>query len=937
MISRTARAPIAFLFPLLIPAASMPAAAPEAASGGKVPRAVESRMEETRTALLDRLKAVDEDVFRPGKSLARDELVLEDGSVVAGKVLDYGAYVCCIDGTGRRVIPRGRIRKLTLAWAEPAPAKPRVADLDVTYIERLPRYRGNHGNVGYDPKEKGIYLLRPNADPLWPPAGMAATFKGHVVNKGPVESAPFEYEWSIDGKREAGGTSRGLKAAEEIVLDFPWRWQDGAHTVTLRVAPGGGDFCAWNDRRSDRTDSLGFCIVAARSTRDGFDGVLNMVESFSYEDWVQRHMEVMNFLFAASIHPGSPEGCFERVRVDMMATYADDEYAKKFETTAVDEQGHMFYEGKWGFSPWDNYGERAASMDWGLIHELGHQLGLIDYYTLDFWRYSIFARDREGNLIDVGYSYPEMGMMRSHGPHPFEEASAIALNWERGKHRGYYGDYLFRLPAECGLRILDAAGHGLPAADVRVFRRTAGVHTDDAARVRIPEDPVFDGKTDADGVFMLPNEKPPFEFTTGNGFTRGPSPFGDALVICDTGLMLIEVWKGDRRDIRFTDVTRFQIAFGRGHERTHIEDIPTILPGEDDRVKPPRLHPVETDGWCDRLRIRWENVPGNTATRFRVYAYLDGLPLDAMYRTELATVRAEGPFALSVLHLNGWVTMTGIDDAGRESAPAVPEYAGWRFFGKLAADSRHNVYFATEASVQRIEPSGAVRPCPMRSRWEWRGAWPPAAVAVGPGDELFVLSREYCGVSVQGGDGLERRHFGEKGGGEGQLSAPADIDMDAAGNVYIADTGNDRIAVFASGGTFARNVAQGKIAKPAAVAVHGDGNLCVIERQKPGVVRIAWEGGAYRDPVRLAATKVEPSDIAGDGEGRIYIAQNAEPGLLVLDGDGTTIAALDRWGEESTREITGLARDRAGNLVCALGNRGKIIRIPAGEIVKRKA
>ena len=456
-----------------------------------------------------------------------------------------------------------------------------------------------------------------------------------------------------------------LKPGEETVLDFPWRWQDGPHEVTLKLIPDGPDFSAWNNSHTDRTDSLGFLFIAAQSTRDGFDNALNMVESYSYEDWVQHHFQVMNFLFAASIHPGSSRGCFERVRVDWMVTYPDNEYRGKVEKTGADAQGYMLHEGKWSLSPWDKYDWRSSTIDWGLIHELGHQLGIIDYYTLDFWRYAIFARDKNGDLIDVGHSYPEMGMMRSHGPHAFEEATAIAMNWERGKHRGYYGDYLFNLPRQCGIRILDFSGKAIPDAEVRVFRRAAGVHTEDAGQIKIPEKPTFEGRTDASGVYMLPNEKPPFEFTTGNGFTRGPSPFGDALVICDTGLMLIEIWKGDRRDAQFTDVTQFEIGRGRGHEAKFIKDIPTILPGENDSVKPPKILSIETDGWCDRLKVRWDNVPGNIATKFRMYTFRDGLPFTRMYMSEVATLNAQGPFALSVVHLNGWVTMSASTTATR--------------------------------------------------------------------------------------------------------------------------------------------------------------------------------------------------------------------------------------------------------------------------------
>lgn len=890
----------------------------------RVPPAVQVQMGETRVKLLGWIEQVDATVFRPGKFLAKDEVVLADGTTLRGKVLDYGPYVCLVDESKRTVLAREAIRKMTISWGEQAPSKPNIPDLDVTYIERLPRYRSNHANVAYDPEKRGVYLPKPNDDPVWPPKGTKATFKAHVVNKGPVASKAFAYEWLIDDRTKAKGTHDALEPGGETVIDLAWTWQDGPHTVTFRVIPDGDDFSAWNNRHSDRTDSLGLSFVVAQSTRDGFDGVLNMVESYSYEDWLEYHLQVMDFLFAASIHPGSPLGCFECVRVDQMATFPDEGYVEHYDRTGLDERGDAYHEGRWGFSPWDKYEWRGANMDWGLIHELGHQLGIIDYYTLDFWRYSIFARDKNGDLIDVGFSYPYTGMMRGHGPYAFIEVTAVAMNLEHGKHRGYFGDYLFNLPKECGIRILAFDGKPIAGAEVRIFRRLAGVHTEDTGMILIPVNPVFEGTTDADGVFMLPNEAPPFVFTTDNGFTRGPSPFGDALVISDTGLMLIEIWKDGRRDAQFTDVTEFVKGRGRGYVDKHVDDIETILPGADDTVKPPRILGAVNDGWCDRLKLSWVNVEGNTAVKFKVYQALDGLPFQRRYMTELATVNAEGPYAMSIVHLNGWVTMTGLDAAGNESAPAEPVYVGWRYFGRLDVNSRGDV-FAADSTVQRIDGAGVVHPVPLRSA---RGYWPATAVAVGPKDELLVLSRDSAGVCVFGLDGREQACFGTKGPGDGQLDQPSDLDLDAAGNVYVADTNNSRIVVFGPDGAFVANAGAGRIEKPVGVEVDGGGNLYVIQNEKPGLVKIPKAADGYGEPVAFVETQAQPWDVTSDASGRIYIAQDAEPGLLVVGADGGTLAAPSKWG------LSGLAFDRRGLLVCAMRNLGVVFRVPLDELVK---
>lgn len=901
----------------------------------RVPPEIQRRMEESREKILDWLTNVDNDVFQPGKFLARDELLLKDDSRLVGKLLDYGPDVCFIDDTERRVIPRSEIAKiLKMSWGDETPKKPDIPDLDVTYIERLPRYMSNHSGVYWDPEEKGIYLSRPNDDPVYPPEGTQATFKGHVMNKGPVKSKPFKYEWLIDGKRKARGAHKAIGPGEEVVIDFKWKWKSGPHTVTLKLIPDGDDFSAWNNSHTDHTDSLGYTICAAQSTYDGFDGVLNTMESFSYEDWVQWHFQIMNFLFMASIHPGSPEGCHERGRIDRMYTFPDDVYMEKYQTAGY-ENGESYHEGKWGFTPWSNYPVLAVDPGWGLIHELGHQWGIVDYYTLDHWRYHVLARDKNGDIIDIGYSYPTEGMMRGHGPHAYTEVTAIALNSERDQHKGYFGTYLFNLPKECGIRILDYHGNPIPDADLRIFRRAAGVCAGKPAEMRkIFEDPVFEGKTDADGVYMLPNEGPPmnFKFTTDNGYTRNPHPFGDALVLSDTGLLLIEIWKNGQRDIHFTDVTQFAIGRGRGFEDKYIDDIETILPGQDDKLKPPRIVALDTE-WAGALRLRWVPDPqSKRAAKFRIYTYTDGLPRTERWRSEIATLNAEGPYAFSCRFPgHALVTMTALDAEGNESAPAEPLFCGWRYFSRIDVNSKNDVFAALEGVV-KIDARDKVSLFPTRS---WKGFFPANALAIGSDDAFYLLCRGSSEVLVMGPDSAERLRFGGQGSGDGQLSSPNDIDLDTSGNVYIADTENNRIAILGPKGKFIANAGAGKLEKPIVVEADIHGNIYVIEKGKPGLLKITKSADRYDDPVRIVETKKQPSDVTSDSNGRIYLGQHGGP-LMVLGQDNKVIATISEWKGKSLMGLSGLVPDKRGHLVCGMGDRGGLIRIPVAELLKNQ-
>ncbi|HEY8109672.1 MAG TPA: 6-bladed beta-propeller, partial [Candidatus Nitrosotenuis sp.] len=45
-------------------------------------------------------------------------------------------------------------------------------------------------------------------------------------------------------------------------------------------------------------------------------------------------------------------------------------------------------------------------------------------------------------------------------------------------------------------------------------------------------------------------------------------------------------------------------------------------------------------------------------------------------------------------------------------------------------------------------------------------------------------------------------NFGISGSGNGQLNAPEDTAIDSAGNIYVADTANNRIQKFNSAGVY---------------------------------------------------------------------------------------------------------------------------------------
>ncbi len=131
-----------------------------------------------------------------------------------------------------------------------------------------------------------------------------------------------------------------------------------------------------------------------------------------------------------------------------------------------------------------------------------------------------------------------------------------------------------------------------------------------------------------------------------------------------------------------------------------------------------------------------------------------------------------------------------------------------------------------------------------------------------------------------------------------QLDQPRDVAVDAAGNLYIADTENNRIRRVDASGTI--------------TTIAGTG-----------------EQGFSRDNVPAVATQLDdPTGVAVDDAGNLYIADTENNRIRRVDASGiiTTIAGAGARGYSGDggpaiaaqlNEPIGVAVDAAGNLYVA--------------------
>jgi hypothetical protein len=91
-----------------------------------------------------------------------------------------------------------------------------------------------------------------------------------------------------------------------------------------------------------------------------------------------------------------------------------------------------------------------------------------------------------------------------------------------------------------------------------------------------------------------------------------------------------------------------------------------------------------------------------------------------------------------------------------------------------------------------------------------------------------------------------RDAFGCEGSGPGQYSSPAGLGIDPHGQIWVADTGNDRVQAFTRDGRLVRVLA-GRLNAPQAVAVDTEGNVFIADTRNNRVVEYAWWGGFIRE------------------------------------------------------------------------------------------
>ncbi len=198
----------------------------------------------------------------------------------------------------------------------------------------------------------------------------------------------------------------------------------------------------------------------------------------------------------------------------------------------------------------------------------------------------------------------------------------------------------------------------------------------------------------------------------------------------------------------------------------------------------------------------------------------------------------------------------------------------------------------------------------------------PRGVATDGLGDLYVADSRNNRVEKFGSDGRFQARFGRNGGdgtagtARGEFNDPRGLATDRAGNLYVADHGNNRVQKLdpsgrflsiwgRNGGDTSAGVAPGEFNRPRGVAVDGVGDLYVADKGNnriqefgPGGLFIRMWGRNGGDGSKGMGNGEfnTPYSVAVDRNGRVYVADTFNNRVQSFTPDGVFLSRFGRDG-----------------------------------------
>jgi len=270
--------------------------------------------------------------------------------------------------------------------------------------------------------------------------------------------------------------------------------------------------------------------------------------------------------------------------------------------------------------------------------------------------------------------------------------------------------------------------------------------------------------------------------------------------------------------------------------------------------------------------------------------------------------------------------VTTVAGHGGDDPPTVPGSAAAATASSIsgvsaiAADGSGNVYVAlgSDKGIAKVSPDGAVSLVLIRV--PGGGSPTVSALAVGPdgqlvgavGNDVFKLGPDGT-VTLVAGSGSSG-YTGDGGPAtSARLNIPQGLAIDRQGQIYIADSGNDRVRLVRSDGTIVTVAGVGsdnpqgdggpavaaKVSQPTGLALDDKGNLYITSGNQlrrvgsDGIITLVAgradnSSGFYGDNgLASAAALSRPDGVGRDSAGNLYVSDTGNNRVRKITPEGT--------------------------------------------------
>ncbi len=211
----------------------------------------------------------------------------------------------------------------------------------------------------------------------------------------------------------------------------------------------------------------------------------------------------------------------------------------------------------------------------------------------------------------------------------------------------------------------------------------------------------------------------------------------------------------------------------------------------------------------------------------------------------------------------------------------------------------------------------------------------PDAVAVDPSSNVWVADSGHDRVVEFNSERRYLRQFGEAGSGQGGFEGVGGITSNSSGDVYVSDSGNARIEEFGPSGEFIRTFGSssligGQLFSPGALAIDSEGNVWVLNTyggpSGGRIVEFSASGSVLSKFGTTGTSEGELGIITGLAitGGHLYVSEYSNQRVQEFSSKGAYMAHFDPAGSGTgkSNEPWGIAANpTSGNLyVTEIGN-----------------